>query len=760
MSLLDDVSIVVTPNGYKAGELYAVVPVPTEGAEILSQPVNLVTDFVVNSGGVIVDADTFTSSGGAFDGIKKSGFLTIGKRYKLIIEGNTTSSGFTLGILVSGNEYGSAFGTHYFTATTSDLWIRQQTSGTTNLTSFSIKEYTSADMDVTRATAATRVDEAGLVNYAIITGNELVTNGNFSQEGAEKVTNGDFSVDSNWNQVGSNGWSINTGTSTLNFTNASSYVFQGISTVSGKSYKVTLDIELNSGTIVAKSFSAQDVLTVTSTGRQTLIGYFKEGDSNANFGFVASGSASGKIHSVSVKEVGADWNTGTGVTIGSNVATFTSTPSGQSVQQNAVATALPNGSLAKVSFEVLSRTEGSFGIYFSGTLVGSKSSVGVFTAYFTKGTETSFYIRALGTTSGTISNVSVIEEIRNNVPRIDYTGGSCPHILAEPQRTNLLTYSEDFSNAIWQKQTGIVPTYNTTETLSPDGTNNATKFIGTGSTGVFKSSVNVSGNLSRSVYLKSVSGTTTAKFKDPNATGGAIPVNLTITNEWQRFELTGDNGTAFQGLWIDDITSDGLYMWGAQLESGSFPTSYIPTSGITVTRNQDQFTRDGIGSLINDSEGVLFFEVATLENGGSNRVISLSNKTNDNLIFLRFDTTANRITFFARGSGGSYNILTVNGVNQTDNNKIALVWDATNFRVWVNGSESATATINNLPVGMNTLSLRNPTSTDVFYGKVKQLQVYKTALTDEQLIQLTGTAGTDFYEFYAEMADALTYTIQ
>ena len=59
MSLLDDVSIVVTPNGYKAGELYAVIPVPTEGAEILSQPVDLVTDFIVNSGGVIVDADTF-----------------------------------------------------------------------------------------------------------------------------------------------------------------------------------------------------------------------------------------------------------------------------------------------------------------------------------------------------------------------------------------------------------------------------------------------------------------------------------------------------------------------------------------------------------------------------------------------------------------------------------------------------------------------------------------------------------------------------
>ena len=47
-----------------------------------------------------------------------------------------------------------------------------------------------------------------------------------------------------------------------------------------------------------------------------------------------------------------------------------------------------------------------------------------------------------------------------------------------------------------------------------------------------------------------------------------------------------------------------------------------------------------------------------------------------------------------------------------------------------------------------------------FYGKVRQLQVYNTALTDEQLLQLTGTSGTDFYESYAEMASALTYTIQ
>ena len=53
-----------------------------------------------------------------------------------------------------------------------------------------------------------------------------------------------------------------------------------------------------------------------------------------------------------------------------------------------------------------------------------------------------------------------------------------------------------------------------------------------------------------------------------------------------------------------------LILRGAQLEEGSYATSYIPTSGSTVTRNQDIFTRDGIGSLINSTEGVLFVEIA------------------------------------------------------------------------------------------------------------------------------------------------------
>ena len=256
----------------------------------------------------------------------------------------------------------------------------------------------------------TATSDARVHSVKTYTGDELVANGNFEGLGDEKVTNGDFSADSNWNQVGSNGWSIDIGTSTLNFTNASSYVFQGISTVSGKSYKVTLDIELNSGTIIAKSFAAQNVLTVTSTGRQTLIGYFKEGDSNANFGIQASGSASGKVYSVSVKEV-SDWTLGTGWSIEDGIATCDGTQTSTSILDTSNGLSVQHKTV-KVTFD-LTRTAGSVTVTLQGTGSNDLSNLNSTNTY-------SFYAVSVDASSklqfkadssfvGTVDNVSVVD---------------------------------------------------------------------------------------------------------------------------------------------------------------------------------------------------------------------------------------------------------------------------------------------------------------------------------------------------------------
>jgi len=189
MSLLDDVSIVVTPNGYKAGELYAVVPVPTEGAEEVTNG-NFATDSDWTFGGT-----SFSAGAILFDNANDNAFQswtdTVNTLYKLTItktgsgtlrfrSGYTGSAGISINIPESG--------IMYFTSTSDTNRIQIYGDiGSVNATlnSVSVKEVTSADMDVTRATAGTRVDENGLVNYAEVIGSELVTNGDFSNGTAD-----------------------------------------------------------------------------------------------------------------------------------------------------------------------------------------------------------------------------------------------------------------------------------------------------------------------------------------------------------------------------------------------------------------------------------------------------------------------------------------------------------------------------------------------------------------------------------------------
>jgi len=658
MSLLDDVSIVVTPNGYKAGTLYGVLPVPTEGSEEITN-YNLNGNFSDTSAlhtWISAFGGSFAPSTGVNDGsiritsnggIRLNGIymgVVVGKLYKVSVLASTNTgtallncsgdlTNFTLKQTVTTTPTTFDF---YVTYSSYISFFANLTSNILTLDDISVKEWTASDMDVTRATAATRVDENGLVNYAEVLGSELVSCGSFDCADPDAV----------WNR--GTGWTISGGKATQSSGNGQ--LSQTGILIADKTYSVTVVID-----------------------------------------------------SINV---GGELN----VVLGSQSTALTFTESGTKT------------GVAKAN-EIL-------------------------------------YLLGNATFSGSISSISVKEVDRNNVPRIDYTGGGCPHILAEPQRTNTVTYSEDFS----QYDTGgSTPPTLTTGQLAPDGTLTATKVSGViGNTSIFARDES-STTASRSIYARTVSGTGTAKLMSYH---GNTNNTFTITEEWQRFELTGAIATGGLNFYAIDFrdystTLNELIIWGGQSEEGSYPTSYIPTSGSSVTRNGDVFTRDGIGSLINDSEGVLFVEMAALSDDNTDRRLSLNDGSANNEIRIGYSRFTGNIISEVASGGITQNInWGATGVTQTNNNKFALSWGNGTLKFYVNGSQTNIETGITSPVGLNTLKFSKGNDIEEMFAKVKQLQVYDTALTDMQLIQLTGTAGTDFYESYSEMAESLTYTIQ
>ncbi len=189
------------------------------------------------------------------------------------------------------------------------------------------------------------------------------------------------------------------------------------------------------------------------------------------------------------------------------------------------------------------------------------------------------FYRATSNVDLTFNSVSVKEVTRDNVPRIDYTGGGCPHILAEPQRTNLVTYSSDFSNAVWSEASGgsaSNPVLTNDYAISPDGTQNATRclFDMGGGTTISDFSrlryLNLTAtNPVISIYIKSNNATT----YQLNLSYGGDSVFLVDAkpNEWTRVDkLTTASGSfdyrlELRGTQTSDDIADVL-IWGVQAE--------------------------------------------------------------------------------------------------------------------------------------------------------------------------------------------------
>ena len=314
----------------------------------------------------------------------------------------------------------------------------------------------------------------------------------------------------------------------------------------------------------------------------------------------------------------------------------------------------------------------------------------------------------------------------------------CGSWLWEPQSTNLLTYSEDFSNAAWNQTTAQITS---TTNINPSGNAGTFKIENIGSGSQIGASLSItSGNsFTNSWYVKKISGTGNFDIKDTNN----VSTSFTATDVWQRFQVTAVSSSTTGRCYLQVPTQGDVFeIWGAQIEQQSYATSYIPTNGEAngVTRNQDLCTNGGSLASINSTEGTLYFEGASLEStllSGYNYYITISDGTSSNRLELR-QTTSN-MQFLWRVNGVYQNQIVSSGILLTDFNKIALKYSNSQIALWMNGSQIGTINSPTLfPINtLNDLSFNDGTLGFPFRGKTKALAVWKEALSDAELTELT-----------------------
>jgi hypothetical protein len=348
---------------------------------------------------------------------------------------------------------------------------------------------------------------------------------------------------------------------------------------------------------------------------------------------------------------------------------------------------------------------------------------------------------------------------------LDYftSGGTagCPALLVEASGSNALSYSEEFDNAAWGKSAMTVSTGTTALFTAPDGTTNADKIIAT--SGNVAHNINRSGIASAaytfSVFAKAgeesvislwlrgasvkaefnlVSGTvsniTTTSARIENYGNGWYRCTVYDSTAGTTAHVYGRGGAAYAGN-----GSDGFYLWGAQLETGSVATSYIPTTAAAVTRNAEVITLSGaVSGSIGQTEGTIYAEVVnTLVASYAEAYVYRVFADANNEIWARKEGGGNTYSFRWRANSQNTTFLNVavpNGVN-----KIAFGYKSGDTALFLNGSQVATTNtdVRAFSVNPTTIALGSTSSGQFFNDRIRAVALYTTRLTNDELDTLT-----------------------
>jgi hypothetical protein len=320
------------------------------------------------------------------------------------------------------------------------------------------------------------------------------------------------------------------------------------------------------------------------------------------------------------------------------------------------------------------------------------------------------------------------------MPRLDYSNGSCPSLLLEPSRTNLIEYSEYITSA-----NNASISHNATE--SPEGELNAPIFTAT-TTDPFVRSSNISittgTSYSISFYIKGF-GTAIGKQCTTSVTNTGSET-FTLTGSWQRITYTGtatDTRTNAQ-LRIDApnvgaVVGEQFSVWGMQAEQdATYPTSYIPTYGVSQTRLDDAISISNLqaNNFFGQNEGSVFVDWEGITDISNSSEVTF--RTSSNGEQLRIGQNPNGSQYILDRVHGQGGITTSNGVKRR---KIAFKYSATEGLSVFEDGEKLPSTFANGDYSIDKFDI----NLDSNFRKaiIGFINFFPTALSDEACIELT-----------------------
>jgi len=380
---------------------------------------------------------------------------------------------------------------------------------------------------------------------------------------------------------------------------------------------------------------------------------------------------------------------------------------------------------------------------------------------------------ARATTRTITGSTGFIQTIAINEPPIDYSLGGCPNILLEPQRTNVVLYSEDLADATWTK-TRTTVTQNTTNSPGNSLDADTIEVSSAGQCHVGQSVTTVAGTVNVTLYCKYINqqflqiyssssaqayanfdilngvtgsnGTNASNVRITTAANGFYRISVALVVPAAaivvRFAFVASSTSAYNAT--EGIAGRQFYAWGAAIETGTtgtaaYATSYIPTTSASVTRVFDYMARLNLvtNGIISAIQGTWYMEIKNnlvLARDNSTTVFTFGQDGNNGI---RFRPTGTGRIAIEKVVGGVITVL-VSAVNATETMKVAFKWNGTDVETFLNGVQQSPSNKTYPSTIVPQSALLNFTSTNPGVPiYINEMGFFPTQLTDSQCIALT-----------------------